>query len=128
MATVRFAFWTRLANALSISRRELNWAAVVAGLVILLTFIPYVYGWAITPRGTVYMGYVFEKNDHSVHSTWVSQAKAGRWLFVDLFTTEPQRPHFFNPTSCCWGGWRGICTCRSRRRSSWAGRFSAGHS
>ncbi len=96
MTRGRFACWTRLANALAISRRELTWAAAAAGLVILLTSIPYLYGWAITPPGMVYMGYVYDRFDHGVHSAWVRQAQMGRWLFESLFTTEPQSPHFFN--------------------------------
>jgi hypothetical protein len=88
--------WSRLASALDIGRRELTWAAVVASLVMLITCVPYLYGWLHTPKGMVYMGYVYEVPDHLVHSSWLRQVEMGEVLLDDAFTTDPQTPHFFH--------------------------------
>jgi len=96
MSDKRLGRWTRIANLLSITPRELNWAAVVALLVMLLTSVPAVWGWIATPKGMVYMGYVFGVADHAVHSAWMREAQLGMVLFDDPFTTDPQRPHFFH--------------------------------
>lgn len=69
--------------------------AVWLGLcLVLLTTLPYLYGWWNTPTGYTYTGiHALAPGDMAVYGSYLEQVREGRWMFVDLFTSEwPQRP------------------------------------
>jgi hypothetical protein len=42
------------------------------------------------------MGFLSNPDEHNVYMSWMRQAADGKFLFLDLFTTEPQRAGFFH--------------------------------
>jgi hypothetical protein len=42
-------------------------------------------------------GYLFNDVDNISYASWAMQSQTGRWLFSDLFTTEPHGQIYFNP-------------------------------
>ncbi len=79
-----------------LSPAELRWPLVFAAILIALTCLPYLFGWFITPPGYEYSGYLSNPDDHNVYLAYMRQAREGRLLFTDQFTTEPQKPWFFH--------------------------------
>lgn len=71
-------------------RRFAFWLGVS---LVILTSLPYLYGWLRTPPGHVYTGvHALASGDMAVYGSYIEQVRDGRWLFVDLFTSEwPQR-------------------------------------
>ncbi|GBC99029.1 hypothetical protein HRbin17_01550 [bacterium HR17] len=58
-------------------------------LTVLITWLPYLFGWFITPPGTRYFWLIYNPDDQNVHLMWARQAMEGAWRFSDLYTTEP---------------------------------------
>lgn len=81
---------------LRLTRSEWRWAAAVSLVVMALTCAPYLFGWYITPPGFRYMGLLANPDEHNVYLAWMREAADGRLLFIDPFTTEPQRAGFFH--------------------------------
>lgn len=75
---------------------ERHFALALAVALIFITGLPYLYGWLRTPPGHVYTGvHALASGDMAVYGSYIEQVRDGRWLFVDLFTSEwPQRPRF----------------------------------
>lgn len=64
---------------------------------ILLTSLPYLYGYLTKPAGTVFLGTgFFNPGDLPVYYSYIEQAKNGHWLFKDLFTSEAGQLPFIN--------------------------------
>lgn len=81
----------------SISRREWQFVTFVALTVILITTLPYLYGFFVTPEGTTYNGlHALSPGDVPVYYSYINQVKGGEWLVKDLFTTESQNFGTFN--------------------------------
>lgn len=57
-------------------------------LTIALTWLPYLFGWLITPPETRYLWLIYNPDDQNVHLMWARQAMDGAWRFHDLYTTE----------------------------------------
>ncbi|NIM05746.1 MAG: hypothetical protein GTO55_05880, partial [Armatimonadetes bacterium] len=87
---------TESGSLLRLEKKELRWPLAVALVIIALTCLPYLFGWAITPPGFRYSGYLSNPDDHNVYFSYMRQAHDGSLVFVDQFTTEPQRPWFFH--------------------------------
>ncbi len=88
---------------MTFQRGEIRWAILLClGLVVAL-YIPYIAGWMMTPPGYHYVWEVYNADEAAVYDAWMYQAMEGRWIFADLFTTEPQRPYFFNVFHLFWG-------------------------
>jgi len=75
------------------SDRERRFAVWLGVSLVVLTSLPYLYGWLRTPPGHVYTGvHALASGDMAVYGSYIEQVRDGRWLFVDLFTSEwPQR-------------------------------------
>ncbi|NCO32405.1 MAG: hypothetical protein AUJ92_19880 [Armatimonadetes bacterium CG2_30_59_28] len=80
--------------ALQISRREKRWLVAFSVGIMLLTMLPYLCAWGITPPGMRYQWLLYNPDEPNVHLAWMRQAADGHAAFVDLFTTEPQ-PRMF---------------------------------
>ena len=86
----------RLSRALRLAPGEWRWPAAVAAAVMGCTLLPYLLGWLLTPPGHVYGGWLASPDEHNVYLSWIRQARDGHPVFYNLFTTEPQKPYFFN--------------------------------
>lgn len=62
----------------------------------LLTVLPYLYAFGLTPPGMKYQWLLFNPDEPNVHLAWMRQAFEGHLLFLDPFTTEPQKATFFH--------------------------------
>ena len=80
----------------AVTRGEWRWVILTSLAVMALTCLPYLFGWFITPPGLKYMGLLGNPDEHNVYLGWMRQAERGRLLFIDPFTTEPQRAGFFH--------------------------------
>jgi hypothetical protein len=71
-------------------------AAVVGAALVLVTAVPYLYGWLSTPSHLVYSGLMFDVPDHAQYWSWVTASRDG--LFIsNTMTPEPNRAVFLNP-------------------------------
>ncbi|OGY48810.1 MAG: hypothetical protein A3D39_03330 [Candidatus Buchananbacteria bacterium RIFCSPHIGHO2_02_FULL_39_17] len=70
----------------SISLGQWRFVALVSLILIILTSIPIIYGWLVTPAGQVFTGMHFvSADDWFVYYSFINQAKAGKIFFRDLF-------------------------------------------
>jgi len=77
----------------SISGSEWRLVIFLVLVMIIITNLPLVYGWLITPPAKVFTGIHFAMpNDWFVYYSHLEQAAQGRWLFTDLFASEPHQP------------------------------------
>jgi hypothetical protein len=58
-------------------------------LTVAITWLPYLFGWLITPPNMRYFWLIYNPDDQNVHLMWARQAMDGAWRFHDLYTTEP---------------------------------------
>ena len=71
----------------------------------LATSVPYLAGWINQPPGALYLATnPASSADTPAYYSNIEQARQGRWIFANQFTSEPQTPSFFHPL---WllGGW-----------------------
>jgi len=62
----------------------------VAFAACLVSLLPTLVGWLITPPGQQFVGYPYNLDDHMVYSAWMRQAMDGHLLFDNRFSVEPQ--------------------------------------
>ncbi len=72
------------------SRRLPRWLWLLIGVVLLVSSIPAIVGWAQAPEGSTYLGVEWNMDDHAVYAAWMKQAQEGRMLFENRFTTDEQ--------------------------------------
>jgi hypothetical protein len=88
-------------NFFQIRFTKVEWKLIglVSCVVILFACIPSLYGiWLASTHGMVWFGRpYFSNGDYPYYLSLIEQAKQGRWLLDNLFTTEPTMPffHFF---------------------------------
>lgn len=75
---------------------ENRWALWVAIGIMALTCVPYIIGYAITPTGYHFLGFIYNMDDACVYLSWMRQAADGHFFLRNLFTTEPQSGQGFN--------------------------------
>ena len=73
------------------TRGELRWAVLMAGVVMLITCLPYLYVASLAPPGTTFSGLLCAADDHCVYLSWEQQGAQGRFLMRNLFTGDAQR-------------------------------------
>jgi len=91
----------------SITKAEWRFVAGVILAVILLTNLPYLYGYWAAPPGQTFIGFHgVNPVDYAVYYSYIKQAISGQVLFYDLFTTEPGR---YGTLNIAWlmVGWAG---------------------
>lgn len=71
--------------------------------IVLTTWLPYLFGWWLTPPNTRYFWLIYNPDDQNVHLMWARQAMEGKLLFHDLFTTEAHPGLFTNLFSLLLG-------------------------
>lgn len=67
-----------------------RWFWWVTASVLFATSLPYLFGLAIQPEGTLYLGVHSNYDDHAVYASWTKQAQEGRIFFENRFTTDEQ--------------------------------------
>jgi hypothetical protein len=71
--------------------------------IVFTTWLPYIFGWWLTPPETRYLWLIYNPDDQNVHLMWARQAMEGKFFFHDLFTTEPHPGLFTNLFSLLLG-------------------------
>ncbi len=71
--------------------------------IVFTTWLPYIFGWWLTPPETRYFWLIYNPDDQNVHLMWARQAMEGKFFFHDLFTTEPHPGLFTNLFSLLLG-------------------------
>lgn len=85
----------------SISKKEWQFVALMSVLLIVLTGLPYLVGYLMTPEGTVYDGlHALSPGDIAVYYSYINQVRGGEIFLKNLFTSEPQTIGTFN---ILWG-------------------------
>ncbi|MCC6445523.1 MAG: hypothetical protein IT210_18960 [Armatimonadetes bacterium] len=77
-------------TTLHIERKEWNRAAGVVLAAILLTCLPYGFGYLAESREARFTGLIYNPDDACVYLSWMRQAADGHFFFDNRFTTEPQ--------------------------------------
>ncbi|UCC67830.1 MAG: hypothetical protein JSV79_12055 [Armatimonadota bacterium] len=75
---------------------ELRWAAIIAGLLMVLTCLPYLYGLGIREPGEYYSGLLANPDEHNVYLSYMRQARDGAFFLIDPFTSESQSGRVIN--------------------------------
>ncbi len=75
----------------SIDKKEWRLVILMSIFVVLITTLPYVYGWHQTPANRTYTGlHSLTPGDVHVYFSWMEQVKQGHFISKDLYTNEPQ--------------------------------------
>lgn len=75
----------------SIDKKEWHWVMWMSVFIILITTLPYIYGWLQTPPNHTYTGlHSLTPGDVHVYFSWMEQVKQGHFISKDLYTSEPQ--------------------------------------
>ena len=67
-----------------------RWFWIVTAVALFAGSLPYLFGLAIKPEGTLYLGVHSNYDDHAVYAAWAKQASEGRFFFENRFTTDEQ--------------------------------------
>lgn len=76
----------------TLSKKYPSWFWGFAALVLLLSSLPYLFGWLNAPPESLYLGVHSAVDDQAVYASWIKQAQEGRFFFENRFTTEEQQP------------------------------------
>lgn len=80
------------------TRKEIVVAAIIGVVVLIISILPYWYGYHITPAGKEFMGiHGINENDTYTYLSWIQQAREGHFLFKNLYTAEAQPLLLLNP-------------------------------
>lgn len=81
----------------SIDKKEWYFVIGIIAFIILLTSLPYIYGWSQTPAGHIYTGlHSLTPGDVHVYLSYIEQTRQGHWVYEDLYTSDPQARIMFN--------------------------------
>lgn len=77
---------------------EWAWVAWLSLAVVLITLLPFLFGQLNRPVGSIYTGrHSLSPGDFGNYYQMIEQARQGRFLLSDPFTSEPHRATIFNP-------------------------------
>jgi hypothetical protein len=71
-------------------REKSKFVWVTAGVVAVLSILPFLFALAIAPPGTRYIGFQYNTDDHMVYAAWMRQAMDGHFLMDNRFAVDPQ--------------------------------------
>ena len=75
----------------TIDKKEWSFLAIIAFLLVLITSLPYIYGYLTAPEDTYFLAVSgINRSDYANYFSYIEQTKDGHLLFKDLYTTEPQ--------------------------------------
>lgn len=75
-----------------VTRSEWAWALAVSSLVLLMSCIPSLTGYAVQTPEWVFGGAVFDRPDYNVHLASIQSGLRGEWQYPMLHTSENARP------------------------------------
>ncbi len=75
---------------------EFKWVLIWAIIIVLLSSLPYIWGYFITPSGYSFTGLTHNIDDGAVYLSWMRQAADGHFFQRNLFSSEPQPARQFN--------------------------------
>ena len=79
-------------------RKEIVAVIAIGAAVLLVSILPYLYGYHITPIGKEYMGiHGINEYDTYTYLSWIEQAREGHFYFKNLYTAEAQLALLVNP-------------------------------
>ena len=78
-----------------VERAEWQFVAITTLVVLVVTTVPYLYGYLATPPGKQYMGIMFDVADHAQYFSWMRELSTAN-LASNKLTPEPNAPAFFN--------------------------------
>lgn len=79
-----------MSNRFSISKDERRWVLTAAIVVMLITMVPYVIGYAVEGEDWRFIGFVFGAEDGNSYIAKMLSGAAGSWLFRTPYTAYPQ--------------------------------------
>jgi hypothetical protein len=79
----------------SITRAEWRFVAFIVLLVLVLTSVPYLFGWLTAPPEKQFMGIMLDVPDHGQYFSWMRELTTAH-LSANKLTPEPNQPIFFN--------------------------------
>ncbi|MBK9050744.1 MAG: hypothetical protein IPL78_07460 [Chloroflexi bacterium] len=78
-----------------ITRAEWRFVAFIVLLVLVLTSVPYLFGWLTAPPEKQFMGIMLDVPDHGQYFSWMRELTYAN-LSANKLTPEPNQPIFFN--------------------------------
>ncbi|MFA6525156.1 MAG: hypothetical protein WCT33_02675 [Patescibacteria group bacterium] len=82
----------------TINREEKKLILFLSILVIVITLLPYIFGYLRTSDNSFYTGiHALTPGDTNVYYSYLEQVKQGSLVFKDLYTSEPQSTPLINP-------------------------------
>jgi hypothetical protein len=85
-------------SAAIIERGEWRFVWFVILMAVIVTCVPYVYGWLTTPAGREYTGiHELTPGDVNVYYSFIEQARQGNFLFQNLYSPEVKQALLFHP-------------------------------
>lgn len=91
-----------------ISAKEMKYIGIIIAAVILVSSLPYIYGFATAGPHYQFLSLNTQApGDTNVYISMIEQAREGRLLFSNLYTSEPQKPSMFHPLWLVlgWSAW-----------------------
>ena len=81
----------------SVSKKEWVFVGIITAVIIILTTVPYIFGYLMAPSNTVYNGiHALSPGDIPVYYSNINQVIEGDFLVKNLFTAEDQSIGTFN--------------------------------
>ena len=80
-----------------VERREWVWVLVMAGLVTVVSSVPYTVGYLAQTPGERFSGALLDRVDYHSYLSRMWQGYRGEWQFRLLFTPEPHTGAYFQP-------------------------------
>jgi len=77
-----------------VTRSEWAWALAVSSLVLLMSCIPYLTGYAVQTPEWAFGGAVFDRPDYNVHLASIQSGLRGEWQYPMLHTSENAGPAY----------------------------------
>ncbi|MGI6295968.1 MAG: hypothetical protein ACOX3G_07740 [Armatimonadota bacterium] len=88
---------------------DFKWVFIWAIIIVLLSSLPYIWGYFIAPSGYSFTGLTHNIDDGAVYLSWMRQAADGHFFQRNLFTSEPQPARQFNLLFLAMGWCAAIC-------------------
>jgi len=81
----------------NIFKKDWSFVLILSSFLIIITSLPFVYGYLSAPAGQYYLGFHnLAPGDYSVYFSYILQFYQGHFLFSDLYTAEPQSGNIIN--------------------------------
>ncbi|MBU1074931.1 hypothetical protein KJ733_00225 [Patescibacteria group bacterium] len=82
----------------TISRKEKRLIILLSVFVVVITFLPYIFGYLRTPEESFYTGiHALTPGDTNVYYSYLEQVEQGDVVFKDLYTSESQSVSLIKP-------------------------------